>query len=54
MSKGKLKDFENFLKEVGICYKLIEKKLEKIEEYTVNSEVEKLIFLKLHQKEHVL
>lgn len=29
LSKGKLKDFENFLKEVGIDYKLIEKKIGK-------------------------
>ena len=29
LSKGKLKDFENFLKEAGIFYKLIEKKIGK-------------------------
>ena len=29
LSKGKLKDFENFLKEVGICYTLIEKEVGK-------------------------
>ena len=29
LSKGKLKDFENFLKEAGIDYKLIEKKIGK-------------------------
>jgi len=54
INNGKLKDFENFLNEAGLPYKLIEKKLEKIKEYTVNSKVVKLIFLKLRQKEHVL